>query len=283
VSYALCALFIYFFRKLPPTTLLIIGVLFLSVHTLLYWFFGTSIEQWPADALDMAKSSWQPTPEEIEAEIKAVTGSLPQQIKYNSQSALFLEILVFPVLFLWRAGGLMLVGMAMYKWGILSGLKSSRFYQRSLLFSWVLGFPIVIYGLVQNLEADWSFPYSMYLGSQYNYWGSLFVSFGYICVMMLIIRSKAIPWIRFRLAAVGQMALTNYLSQSIICIFIFYGIGFGLFGRIDRISQLGIMVLIWLLQIFWSKTWLDRFHFGPAEWIWRSLTYLKIQRFGKNN
>ncbi|MDH3243499.1 MAG: DUF418 domain-containing protein [Saprospiraceae bacterium] len=281
VSYALCALFVYFFRKLRPLTLLIIGVLFVSMHTLLYWFFGTSLEHWPVDALNLAKSSWQPTPEEIEAEINAVTGSLLEQIKYNSQSALFLEILVFPVLFLWRAGGLMLVGMAMYKWGILSGLKSSRFYQLGLLCSWLLGFPIVIYGLVQNFETDWNFHYSMYLGSQYNYWGSLPISFGYICITMLIIRSKALPWIRIRLAAVGQMALTNYLSQSIICIIIFYGIGFGLFGRLDRVYQIGILVPIWLLQILWSKPWLDRYRFGPAEWMWRSLTYLKFQPFIK--
>lgn len=277
VPYALCALFVYLFRKMRPTPVLIIGILFISIHTLIYLFFGTSIEHWPDDAVASAKSSWIPSQMEIDNEIASVTGSLSEQIGYNSGSALFLETFVFLAIFLWRAGGLMLVGMALYKWGVLSAQRNSRFYLKGFILSWLIGLPIIILGLINNFEANWSFEYSMYIGSQFNYWGSLFVSFGYICIIMMVSKSSAIPRIKKRLSAIGQMALTNYIAQTVICVFLFYGIGFGLFGQVDRSGQFILVLVISMAQIAWSKPWLDRFRFGPLEWLWRSLTYWKRQ------
>ena len=94
---------------------------------------------------------------------------------------------------------------------------------------------------------------------------------------MLISKSKAIPWLRDRLAAVGQMALTNYLMHSILCVFIFWGIGLGLCGKLERWQQFLVVLGVWTLQLLWSRPWLNRFHFGPFEWLWRSLTYMKKQ------
>lgn len=281
VPYALCALFVYLFRNARPTTLLIVGILFVSAHTLLYWFFGTTMEHWPAEGLEQAKLSWVPGLETMQAEIAAVTGSLSEQIGHNSASATFLETFVFLSIFLWRAGGLMLIGMGLYKWGVLTGKRSKRFYSRGLILGFLIGIPIILYGLYRNFNADFSFEYSMYIGSQYNYWGSLFVAYAFICLVMLIARSRVFPWLKDRLAAVGQMALTNYIMQSVICILIFYGIGFGLFGTVDRMGQIGIVLGVWILQIAWSRPWLKKFRFGPLEWLWRSLTYMKIQPFRK--
>jgi uncharacterized protein len=277
VPYAICALFVYLFRKKSPVTLLITGLVLMSIHTLIYGLFGISIESWPKEAFDSAKSGWIPNQTEINSEIAAITGSLPEQIRHNSQAALFMQTFVFPVMYLWRAGGLMLMGMALYKWKILQASRSRKFYVRGWLISWLIGFPIIIYGLVKNFDVNWSFEFSMFLGSQYNYWGSLFVSFGYICIIMLISQSTAGMAIKKRLAAIGQMALTNYIAQSVICVFIFYGVGFGLFGQVDRSTQLLITLAIWIIQYAWSKAWLDRYQFGPLEWLWRSLTYWKIQ------
>ena len=85
-----------------------------------------------------------------------------------------------------------------------------------------------------------------------------------------------------RFAAIGQMALTNYIAQSIIGVFIFYGVGFGLFGQVARTTQACITLAIWMLQYSWSKPWLDSFRFGPLEWLWRSLTYGKAQPMKKS-
>jgi uncharacterized protein len=78
------------------------------------------------------------------------------------------------------------------------------------------------------------------------------------------------------LSPVGRMALTNYLMQTIICVFIFYGYGFGLFGNIDAFEATVIGLAIYLFQIAISYIWLKNFRFGPVEWIWRQLTYRRF-------
>lgn len=277
VAYALCGFLVYLFRKKSPASLIIIGLILFSIHSLIYWFFGTSIPNWPAESVIEAKASWIPSQAEIIQEIQTVTGPVSQQLSHNSESALFLETMVFFSLMLWRAGGLMLIGMGLYKMGVLSAQKSTKFYQRGMLLGWFIGFPIVIYGMMKNFEAGWSFEYSMFLGSQWNYWGSLFVSLGYICLVMLIAKSDQYHKLKNRIAAIGQMALTNYISQSVICIFIFHGIGLSLFGQIERSGQVLVVLFVWTIQILWSRPWLTRYRFGPLEWLWRSLTYGKSQ------
>ena len=281
VSYALCAFWVYWFRNAKPKTLLIVGILFIAVHTVFYALLGLSLSQWPPESIEAAKESWIPTAEFKADEIAAVTGSLSEQIAHNSGTAVFMEIAVFLMVFLWRAGGLMLVGMALYKWGVLSAKRSKAFYTKGFIIGCILGLLISGYGMYTNFQANFSFEYSMYLGSQWNYWGSLFMSFGYICMIMLIAKSDVLNGLKKRLAAVGQMALTNYLIQSIICVFIFWGIGLGLFGQFERWQQALVALGVWLLQILWSKPWLDKFQFGPFEWLWRSLTYMKKQAFKK--
>src|SRR5262249_44167348 len=90
-------------------------------------------------------------------------------------------------------------------------------------------------------------------------------------------RAGALPALRARLAAVGQMALTNYLMTSLICTFIFYGWGLGYFARIERGPLYLFVIAIWGLQLIVSPIWLSYYRFGPVEWVWRSLTYWKRQ------
>ena len=281
VAYALCALFVYLFRKMKPKTLFIIGIILISVHTLIYVFSGLSIPFMPPEAAQEISSDWMPSTEAMNDEIAAITGTLSQQISAVSAFALEMQTIVFFFVMMWRAGGLMLVGMALYKWGILSASKSNSFYAKGLAISLLIGLPIIILGMIKNFEANWSFEYSMFLGSQFNYWGSLFVSFAYICLIMLFCKSPVFPWLKERFAAIGQMALTNYIAQSVICVLLFFGIGFGLFGQIDRTGQILIVFGVWLLQLFWSKPWLSAYKFGPLEWVWRSLTYWNKQPMKK--
>jgi uncharacterized protein len=79
------------------------------------------------------------------------------------------------------------------------------------------------------------------------------------------------------LAAVGRMALTNYLFQSLVFTTIFNSYGLGLYGKVGPALILALAVLIFTLQIPLSVWWLRRFRFGPAEWLWRTLTYGKLQ------
>ena len=87
----------------------------------------------------------------------------------------------------------------------------------------------------------------------------------------------AIGYFRRAMAAVGQMALSNYVAQTIICTALFYGFGFGLFGKLERHELLYVVAAIWVAQLAWSPLWLRAFRFGPLEWAWRSLTYWQRQ------
>ena len=78
-------------------------------------------------------------------------------------------------------------------------------------------------------------------------------------------------------ARVGQMAFTNYIAQSLLCTFIIYGHGFGLYGQLERYQQVLFTIAVWLVLIVFSNVWMSRFRFGPLEWLWRSLTYGKLQ------
>ncbi|MEM1002526.1 MAG: DUF418 domain-containing protein [Bacteroidota bacterium] len=277
VTYALCGFLVYLFRRKKPMTLLLAGLIIVALHTVIYIYFGWSLSYWPEQSIFETKEAWKPSMEAINNEIAAYTGSFSQQQAIRSQSALMLEIFVFLTTFLWRAGGLMLVGMALYKWGVLSASKPKTFYQKGLAMSWTLGLPIIAFGIVDNFDNNWSMEFSMFFGGQYNYWGSLFISFGYICAIMLWIKTSLFESFKIRLAAVGRMALTNYLMQSLICVFVFYGSGLGLFGQLNRGEQIGIVIAIWLVQLAWSKPWLEDFKFGPFEWLWRTLSYKKKQ------
>ena len=108
--------------------------------------------------------------------------------------------------------------------------------------------------------------------------GRLCIAFGWIGVLILAMKQFGIGQ---RLAAVGRMALTNYLQQSIISLFLFTGIGFGLLNELRRSELYLVVLLICIFQMSVSSWWLSRFYYGPAEWLWRSLTYSKFQKFNR--
>ncbi|MEZ4270146.1 MAG: DUF418 domain-containing protein [Myxococcota bacterium] len=117
----------------------------------------------------------------------------------------------------------------------------------------------------------------MFFARQYNYWGSLFLSLAYIGAIMLTARVTRLQQFITPISAAGRMALSNYLAQSILCTLVFYGHGLGYFGSLSRVQQLAIVVGIWSVSLIISPWWLSRYHFGPAEWFWRSLTYWRVQ------
>ena len=260
VIYALCALILYPLRNIKPSIQLLLGLIIFSIQSIMYLFFGATLGEWPADSLTEMAQSWAPTQERINFEIGMITGNLSQQIQFNSAVATYLETNFFVSLYgFWRVSGLMMIGMALYKLGFFTAYKSNAYY----------------------FNADWNWEYSRFLGFQFNYWGSLFLCIAYISILMIFVNSNILKSLKNRFAAVGRMALTNYISQSIICTLLFFGIGFGLFGQFDRWLQIIVVLIIWIMQLIWSKPWLKKFRFGPLEWLWRSFTYGKKQKFIK--
>jgi uncharacterized protein len=109
--------------------------------------------------------------------------------------------------------------------------------------------------------------------------GAPALCFFYLSSIVLLWQSPGWQKHLARLGAVGRMALSNYLFQSVVCTLIFYNYGLGLYGQIGPATGLGLTLLIYTLQVPLSRWWLGRFRFGPAEWLWRSITYGKFQAF----
>lgn len=109
--------------------------------------------------------------------------------------------------------------------------------------------------------------------------GVLALAASYVCAIVLLFRRPVWRRALHFLAPVGRMALTNYLGQSVICVFLFYGFGLGWYGRVGPTAALGVSLAVFLVQALFSLWWLRLFQFGPAEWAWRSLTYRVSQPF----
>jgi uncharacterized protein len=280
VLYALCGMLVYKCRKLSPRTLLIAGLVTIAVAFAVSLFSGWSMQFWPPEQIaKFTEENWRPGPERIARELAAYRGGWLEQMAHRVPSAFFFQVFLFFIWGLWRAGGLMLVGMGLFKLGVLSAARSRAFYARLFAAGALLGLPIVLYGVHRNFAAGWNVRFSFFFGSQYNYWGSILVSLGWLGIVLLACKAPALGLVTRPLAAVGRMAFTNYLVQTFICTTLFYGHGFGLFGSVPRIGQLGIVAAIWALQLSVSPIWLRYFHLGPFEWLWRSLTYWEPQPF----
>jgi uncharacterized protein len=171
----------------------------------------------------------------------------------------------------------MLLGMALFKLGILTGRAESRTYRRMIGAGLMVGLPLIGLGIQRNFAAAWAAPDFLFIHSLLNYWGSIPVALGWVGVVMLTLKSGLALDITSRLSAVGRLAFTNYILQTVICTTIFYGHGLGLFGSIDRSGQLLVVFAVWGFQLWLSPLWLRSFRFGPLEWLWRSLVYVKVQ------
>ena len=110
-----------------------------------------------------------------------------------------------------------------------------------------------------------------FIGQIPNTLGSIPASLGYMSLIILW-NNRADNWLKQRLRAVGRMALTNYLTQTVLGLLALTT----LLGDVDFVNRSAVLVVVfavWALQLWWSQAWLSRFLFGPAEWLWRVATY----------
>lgn len=176
-----------------------------------------------------------------------------------------------------RVFGLMLMGIAAWRSGVVQRPEDHRKMLKTILVvSGVVGVvttTLLIWSKETGLPPpgvfDWLYPYSVVLLA-FAYGAGLLLLFNY---------SKDVrdSWLTRLFAAGGRMALSNYLAQSVIFSFLFYAFGFGLFGRLGSAVAAALGLFVFAAQLVISSWWLRRFHFGPAEWFWRSLTYGRWQ------
>jgi uncharacterized protein len=273
-TYGVAGLIAYLFRKRTPRTLLISAAIFFAIGSGIFASIGVAVNRLPAEQYkEFEQENWRSTPEMIQDEIATFRGGWSEQQSARIENALFMDIGVFLMVFGWKTIGNMLLGMALFKWGVFTGDLARRVYRRMAVAGFVLGLPIVAFGIWRNFAARWDGHYSFFFGSQFNYWGAIVVDIGWIGLLMLFCTSPGFSGLKARLAALGRTAFSNYILQTVICTTLFYGQGFGLFGSVSRVGQLAIVLAIWIVQLIVAPLWLRYFQFGPLEWLWRSLTY----------
>jgi uncharacterized protein len=218
-----------------------------------------------------------PPSEQIEKEIAAYRGGWLDNVRWRWGHATdpisFLPILGAQTL------SAMLFGMAAFRSGFLTGEWDRRRYARWALIC--LGIAWAAYAaLAVNTYVEGFDPRAVYLASivasePFRMLGTV----GYAALFIWLIRPES--GLGKRLAAVGRAAFTNYLGTSVLVTAILYGWGLGLYGQLSRAEIYLVPLLVWSIMLLWSKPWLDRFQYGPLEWLWRSLARWEMQPMRK--
>lgn len=301
--YSLCGMVLYFFRNAKPVLLIAAMISVCVVEMALNTYFYNHARTQRLDYLQVetierqglpltaqqqkAKEEWIEKEKEYYPDEKRITKSI--EIKRSDYwtiakdarpGMVFRETKIAPILML-DPLTLMFLGMALFRWGFLSGQLSSKLYRWTLIAGYGIGLPVEIYSLmnsaqtpnqVQFMETH-SFNIAVYLYPLER----ILLMLGHVSLIVLLLEAGLLNSFFKKLAAVGRMAFSNYIIQSIICSFLFFGYGFGFFAMFEYFQLFLIVIAIWIFQLIVSPLWLTYFRFGPLEWAWRSLTYWKIQ------
>ena len=277
VPYALCGILIlWWVRRLPPGALLGAAVALLAVGAALTIWHGLTWEGMTDAERAQEAAIMMPTPAQAREQLGWMLGSYTETVARHAPFVFMFQTLFFLSFFLWRCSGMMLLGIALYKWGFLDGRRPTRAYAWTAAVCIPAGLALAWYGAVALDRVQFALPQRIVL-DLWNYTGAVMASVGYAAALILMVKVGALRRLRKALAAVGQMALSNYLLHSVVASALFLGWGFGLAGQLDYAEQLAVVVAIWIFQLALSPVWLARYRFGPAEWLWRSLTYWQRQ------
>ena len=270
VTYAICGCLIFLFRKKTIRSLLILAVILFIVPITfnLMTYYGLTM-----DELESTFAFFHPSTDQIATEIKLMQGSFIEQMPIRLGNAIEFQTFVFLIETFWRTTSLMLLGMILYRKGVLSADKSLSYYNKMILIGFGIGLIVSLMGLNQSYDSEWSGTYVMSIGANYKIFSGLFMAIGYIGLVIWCFKKGIFKKLQNRLQATGRMAFTNYIGMSIICTLIFNGHGLGLYGTLDRLQQFLIVVAIWVLILIVSPLVLKKYRFGPLERLWRKLTY----------
>ncbi len=213
-------------------------------------------------------------PGEVARELTLYRGSYADILGYRTG-----ELASWPFLALFVYGaetlGYFLLGMWALKTGLLAGSWPARRYLHLAAAGFAVSLPI--YALL----AYWQWASGFRVEVIYAATFTLPILPRTLMVLaiaaLVIICTRGNGALTARIAAAGRAAFTNYLGTSLVLTTLFYGYGFGLFGQLSRAQLWGVVVACWAMMLLWSKPWLDRFAYGPLEWLWRSLSRGRLQ------
>ncbi len=270
ITYAICGPFLLLAIHHSPIRLLIFAFILQTINLL--------FAQWPQiyDAtLGAILFDWWVDYGDAPSTIQqAYAGSYEDLFRYNAWRNQFIQWTGLTSFRVWNALSFMLIGMALFKTGVLQGERSSNFYRKLALYAVALGGPFVIYGLLARIGANetvgpyLSFTMELPL-SQFTFIiGCAVTSLAMLSALHLLY-SVSPDWWRKSIEGVGRMALSNYLLQSVLFLLLFHGLKIIPFDSLDHDSMLGLVLIVWAIQIVTSKVWLSNFGQGPMEMLWR--------------
>ncbi len=276
IAYAISAFFLIILRKLPAWALISVGagVFLLSVpNTLLAQYLANSTGVslaglWEASVGDASRTPWSMT-----------SSGSPESAGAGELSDTMFGITLLG--YLARALGLILMGAGLYRLGFMQGRMRLRTYRLAAALGLAVGLPLAAASVIVTHQADYSREIA-FVGQIPNTLGTIPAALGMMSLIILWNQSPGMAiWLKRRLLAAGRMALTNYLTQTILGVLVLTA----LLGGVD-VNRTGILIFclaVWVLQLWWSPAWLRWFRFGPAEWLWRVATYRKGQPLRRRN
>jgi len=301
--YALTALiFLYPLRRLKPKTLLITAGCVLALNAFDTFSSGRAMldlslhkraataiaaQQAGATLTDQQKDDiqawnerlqeWKPDQKAIDDDLAANRGGYLSAQAANARIVVFFERDLYYGLGFCDVLSMMLIGMALVKNGFLTAQRSCKTYALAALVATAISVPVVFIGASKALASNFDLiTTDKWMFLTYDL-GRVPGTIAIASIVLLIVKAGAPPWATKRLAAVGQMALSNYLLTSIVCKFIFVWGPWKLYGKLEYYQLYYVLLAVWVVNLVWSPIWLRYFEFGPAEWLWRSLTYWKKQ------
>lgn len=276
VPYALASVLPFLARNWRWPYIAAAGIGLLSFGMLSSFGAYESISQLPAAVqASIGEEFWLPTDAALAAEVAAHQGAYSEHFALRLHHAFAFQTDIFLSWGLWRIGGLMLLGLALYRAGFLQGRLSARSYGLTALLALPLGFFLTLSGLTANEAAGWTFPFSFFLGNLWNYAGSVIVATGYIALFGFLLTGTSFRFGFQALTNVGKAALSNYLFQTVACITTFYGFGGGLFGQLERWETAFVVLGVWAVQLLLSHLWFQHRDKGPVEALWHRFTYAR--------
>ncbi len=285
--YALVGMAAYAFRNQLPRALLFwaLGLLALQIALVgsgAMFFYAAEAAAAAPDATPEQLEVWR----QISADFVPLTGAALQfdLATFRGDYAGILEYRVHKMLWSpliqlffggWETLAYMLLGMAALKTGFLTGAWERRRYARVALITLAIGIPayIVLGWILYRAEFGVPDIFAVSMTATSLVRPLLIVGYAAL-VILLTARGGALVE---RIGAAGRVAFTNYLGTSLVMTTIFYGYGFGLYGALERPTLYLLVLGMWAAMLLWSKPWLDRFQYGPFEWLWRSLSRFSLQ------
>jgi len=265
VTFALCGALVFQHRDMAPRRLILAGIMFLSVAPLL----STALAWTAPDLVAEAARFMTPSSEAVAREVAAYRGGWLLQQSHRAATAWEFETTYLALRGVWQTSGFMLLGMGFLKTGVLTGERPARWYAALVAGGFGAGVPLMLLAAHRGFAHGWDLGDHMLVAVHLEYWGNALVGLGWVGTIVLFARCGLVP---HAVLAVGRTALSNYLLQTLLCTTVFYGHGLGFFGSVGRVGQLGVVVVIWAIQLIVSSWWLRRFAMGPLEWWLRRAT-----------